>query len=182
MTTKRTKGDGKCLVAYFSRPGKNYVGGTIVDLKIGNTEVIATMIRELTGGDLFRIGPVTPYPADYTETTEVAKEELRMKARPELTGSVQNIAAYDTIFLGYPDWWGTMPMPVFSFLEGYDLAGKTIAPFCTHEGSGLGHSIADIRKTCPKARVLEGLAVRGGDVRGAKETVAAWLRETGLDT
>lgn len=179
MKTKSTQGVGKCLIAYFSRPGNNYIGGTIVNLPVGNTEVVATMIKEKTGGDLFRIEPVNAYPADYTETTDVAKEELRAKARPGITGRVDNIGSYDTIFLGYPNWWGTMPMPVFTFLEGYDLSGMTIAPFCTHEGSGLGHSVTDIRKACPKATVLDGIAIRGGGVKNARDEIAGWLRTLG---
>ncbi len=170
----------QCLVAYFSRPGNNYVGGTIVDLPVGNTEVVATIIRELTAGDLFRIEAVSPYPEDYTETTGVAQQELRAGARPKLTGHLETVDTYDVIFLGYPNWWGTMPMPVFTFLEEHDLSGKTIAPFCTHEGSGLGRSVTDIKKTCPRSTVLDGLAVRGGDVHGAQGTVAGWLRELGL--
>jgi len=180
MKTNAGKEDANCLIAYFSRPGKNYVGGSIVDLKVGNTEVVAKMIRDLTGGELFRIEPVTAYPDDYTETTEVAKKELRAKARPKLNGRVETMEGNDVILLGYPNWWGTMPMPVFSFLEGYDLSEKTIVPFCTHEGSGLGHSVTDIRKTCPKATVADGLAIRGGDVKNAKNTVAAWLRDSGI--
>lgn len=170
---------GKKLIAYFSRPGNNYVGGQIVDLPVGNTEVVATMIQERTGGDLFRIDPVQVYPKDYTETTDVAKEELRTKARPELTGRVENIASYDLIFLGYPNWWGTMPMPVFTFLEGHDLSKKTIAPFCTHEGSGLGHSITDLRTACPHSAVVDGIAIRGGDVKNAQDAVSGWLRSVG---
>jgi len=170
----------KSLVAYFSRAGNNYVGGTIVNLPVGNTEVIAKMIQEMTRGDLFHIEAVKAYPADYTETTDVAKEELRTKARPKLTGHVDLIASYEVIFLGYPNWWGTMPMPVFTFLEGYDFVGKTIVPFCTHEGSGLGHSVADIRKTCPKSTVLDGLAVCGGEVKNAKDEVSGWLRTSGI--
>lgn len=174
-----TKEEGRCLIAFFSRSGNNYVGGQIVNLPVGNTEVVAKMIRDLAGCDLFRIEPVKAYPKDYSETTDVAKEELRTKARPKLTGSVENIASYDLIFLGYPDWWGTMPMPVFTFLERYDLSGKTIAPFCTHEGSGLGHSIADLRKACPKSTVLDGIAIRGGDVHNAKGVVTGWLQKIG---
>jgi len=170
----------KCLIAYFSRPGNNYVNGQIVDLPVGNTEVIAKMIRELTGGDLFPIETVKKYPKDYAETTDVAKEELRTSARPKIVSHGETMASYNVVFLGYPNWWGTMPMPVFTFLEAYDLSGKTIAPFCTHEGSGLGHSIADIRKTCPQSTVLEGLAIRGGDVKNAYDKIAGWLKEIGL--
>ncbi|MDD1694904.1 MAG: flavodoxin [Methanoregula sp.] len=172
--------DGKCLIAYFSRAGNNYVNGTIVDLPVGNTEIIAKMIREITKGDLFHIEAVKPYPVDYTETTEVAQEELRAKARPELTRQLETPGSYDRIFLGYPNWWGTMPMPVFTFLEAYDFSAKTIVPFCTHEGSGLGRSVSDIRKTCPKSTILDGLAIRGGDVKNAKNDISGWLRNIGL--
>ena len=165
----------KCQIAYFSRPGNNYAGGSIVNLSVGNTEVVAKMIRDMTGGDLFHIKPVNEYPKDYTETTDVAKEELRTSARPKLVGHLESMASYDVIFLGYPNWWGTMPMPVFTFLEEYDLAGKTIIPFCTHEGSGLGRSVADIRKTCPKSNVLAGLAIRGGDVNNAQDEIFGWI-------
>jgi flavodoxin len=124
----------KCLIAYFSRKGQNYVSGRIADLKVGNTEVVAKMIRKRTGGDMFHIETVTAYPNDYTETTEVAKNELRTKARPKLTGQVENMGAYDVIFLGFPNWWGTPPMAVFTFLESYDFSGKTIVPFCYSRG------------------------------------------------
>ncbi|WP_440950528.1 flavodoxin [Methanosphaerula subterraneus] len=164
--------DAKCLIAYFSRPGNNYVNGSIVNLPAGNTEVVATMIREMTGGDLFHIKSVTAYPEGYTETTEVAQQELRANARPKLTRHLENLASYDLVFLGYPNWWGTMPMPVFTFVEDYDLAGKTIAPFCTHEGSGIGRSVADIKKICPQSTVLKGRAIRGGEVNRAQDEIA----------
>ncbi|MEN6463506.1 MAG: flavodoxin [Syntrophomonas sp.] len=167
--------EAKCLIAYFSRKGNNYVGGQIVDLPVGNTEVAANMIQEITGGDLFHIKAVNAYPEDYTETTEVAKHELRADVRPELTGHVENIESYDVIFLGYPNWWGTMPMPVFTFLEEYDFSGKKMVPFCTHEGSGLGHSEKDIAKLCPQATLLKGLAIHGARVKDAKKNIANWL-------
>lgn len=119
----------KCLIAYYSREGQNYVSGSIINLSIGNTEVIAKMIQEITGGDMFHIDSITPYPEDYTETTEVAKKELRDKARPGLTDEVYNMEDYDVVFLGYPNWWGTFPMPVFTFLESYDFSEKEIIPF-----------------------------------------------------
>ena len=170
----------KSLIAYFSRQGNNYVSGKIVNLKVGNTEVAAEMIQEITGGDLFRIEAAKAYPEEYTETTEVAKQELRTNARPELTGHLLNMASYNVILLGYPNWWGTMPMPVFTFLEEYNFSGKTIAPFCTHEGSGLGRSVADINKICPQSTILNGLAIRGGEVKNANGEVSGWLREIGI--
>jgi flavodoxin len=172
----------KCLIAYFSRPGNNYVGGSIVNLPVGNTEVVATTIQNMTGGDLFHIESVNAYPVAYTETTEVAQAELRANARPKLTRHLENMASYDVIFLGHPNWWGTMPMPVFTFLEEYNLSGKTIASFCTHEGSGLGRSVSDIRKTCPQSTVLEGLAIRGGDVKNAQNEITGWLQNIGMKT
>jgi flavodoxin len=181
MKGKKMNGNNStCLIAYFSRSGNNYVNGTIVNLPVGNTEVVAKMIQEMTEGDLFHIQAVNAYPEDYTETTEVAQQELRTNARPKLRSHLESTASYDVIFLGHPNWWGTMPMPVFTFLEEYDLSGKTIVPFCTHEGSGLGRSVTDIKKTCPHSTVLDGLAIRGGDVRNAQDAVAGWLRDIGM--
>ena len=170
----------KILVAYFSRAGGNYSGGGILKLPVGNTEVAAKTIQRLTGGDLFRIETVREYPDDYHRATEVAKEEQSSDARPELAGSVDNMEEYDLVVLGYPNWWGTMPMAVWSFLESYDFAGKAILPFCTHEGSGMGHSEADLGRLCPGAKLLAGLAIRGGSVKGAEKDISAWLRASGM--
>jgi flavodoxin len=170
----------KNLIAYFSREGNNYVGGSIVDLSVGNTEIAAKMIHELTGGDLFRIDAVKKYPANYDETTKVAKAELRQNVRPELKAHMDNMDEYGLIFLGYPNWWDTMPMIVFTFLEGYDFSGKTIVPFCTNEGSGMGRSESDIRKLCPGATVLKGLPITGEGVKRAGNEIKAWLKELRL--
>lgn len=169
----------KRLIAYYSRAGNNYVNGDIVNLPVGNTEVAAKMIQKLTGSDIFRIDTVKAYPEGYQETTEVAKEELRRNARPEIKGRVDNMAGYNVIYLGYPNWWGTMPMAVFTFLEAYDFSGKTIVPFCTHEGSGMGSSERNIGKLCAESSVLKGLAIRGGSVQRAKDEIANWLRDLG---
>ena len=169
----------KKLIAYYSRAGNSIVGGKIVNLPVGNTEVAAKMIQQLTGSAIFRIDTVKKYPTDYHETTDVAKQELRENARPELSGHVDNMADYSVIYLGCPNWWGTMPMVVFAFLEEYDFAGKTIISFCTHEGSGMGHSESDIRKLCSDARVLKGLPIKGGSVQGAENDIADWLSKLG---
>ena len=169
----------KNLIAYYSRRGENYVNGKVVNLPFGNTEVAAKMIQGITEGDLFEICTVKPYPVDYTETTAVAAAEKRANARPALSTHVLNMDQYDTIILGYPNWWGTFPMAVFTFLEEYDFTGKTILPFCTHEGSGLGGSERDIRNLCPKAKVLPGLAIRGGSVKGSGVTIKSWLSKNG---
>jgi flavodoxin len=176
---EKTMSKTKELIAYYSRAGNNYVNGDIVNLPVGNTEVAANMIQKLTGSDIFRIDTVKPYPEGYQETTEVAKEELHGNARPEISWHVNNIADYDVIYLCYPNWWGTMPMAVFTFLEAYDLGGKTIIPFCTHEGSGMGRSERDIKKICAGASVLKGLAIRGGSVHGAQDEITDWLRDLG---
>jgi flavodoxin len=165
----------KSLVAYFSREGANFVGGKIVRLTVGNTRVIAEMIGGMIPCDIFRIQPVNAYPEDYTQTTRIAQEELRAGARPEITGVLPGMSAYPVVLLGYPDWWGTMPMPVFTFLEQADLSGKVILPFCTHEGSGMGRSIQDIKKLCPGAEVRDGLAIQGANVSRARPDLEKWL-------
>jgi flavodoxin len=167
----------KILVAYFSRPGNNYVNGTIVNLPIGNTEILAKMIQEITKGDIFRINTVNPYPLDYKETTEVAGKELREKARPKLSSRVEGMGLYNVILLGYPNWWGTIPTPVATFLSEYDFSRKIIAPFCTNEGSGLGRSVIDIKELCPHSIILQAIAIRGGNVGKARNEVSQWLRE-----
>lgn len=169
----------KSLVVYYSRRGgNNYLNGEIVDLKTGNTEVVANKIQALTGSDIFRIETVKSYPVDYTETTEVAKKEQNDNARPAIRGKVENMNQYDVIYLGYPNWWGTMPMVLFTFLESYDFKGKTIIPFCTHEGSALGTSIRDIKKLCPDANIKQGLAIRGGNVNSSDKAIEDWLKKT----
>jgi flavodoxin len=165
----------RILIAFYSRKGLNYRGGNIVNLEVGNTEVVARQIQETTGGDLFEIETIKQYPLDYYEATEVSKQELYDAIRPELATSVKDMSSYDVLYLGYPNWWGTMPMAVWTFLESYDFTGKTIIPFCTHEGSGLGNSERDIKRLCPSALVKKGLAIRGSSVKNALETVKKWI-------
>lgn len=181
----------KILVVYFSRVGitsfsKDVDTVTSASLNagdaglIGNTEIIANMVQEAVGGDLFQIVTVKSYPENYRETTDVASQEQGQNARPELATHVENMGDYDIIILCYPNWWGTLPMAVFTFLEEYDFSGKTIAPLCTHEGSRLGRSVTDITKLCPQATILDGLAIRGGDVKNAQDEIAGWLRKIGM--
>ncbi len=148
----------KVLVVYFSRAGENYHVGYI---QKGNTEIVAEMIAQKTGGDLFRIESISGYPAGYEETKKVARAERKSGARPVLTETVTDFASYDVIYLGYPIWSANMPMPVYTFLESYDFSGKTVIPFCTHEGSGLTSTPDKIRAAIPAAHVLPGLAIRG---------------------
>ena len=174
----QTKAGSNILIAYYSRRGNNYRNGEIVNLKVGKTEMVAGKILKLTGGDTFYIETVKLYPADYHETTQVAKRELNENARPAIRGKVADMQKYDVIYLGYPNWWGTMPMAVMTFLESYDFSGKTIIPFCTHEGSGLGSSVQDIKKVCPKAVVKQGLAIRGSNVNNSDRQVSEWVKNT----
>ena len=164
----------KALVAYFSRAGENYGVGVI---EKGNTEVVAEMIAEAAGADTFRIQTVNAYPESYDECTEVARRERDSGARPELTSAVANMDAYDTIYLGYPIWYGDMPMAVYTFLESYDFTGKTILPFCTHAGSGLAGTACSIQSICSGATVLEGLAIPGTTAQNDRETAKTLVRE-----
>lgn len=164
------------LIAFFSRADDNYVNGVIRHLDVGNTEIAAGYIQELTGADLFKIDPVQAYSTDYNECIAQAQADQRRDARPELKSYPDSLDGYDTIYLGYPNYWGTMPMAVFTFLERFDFTGKTIYPFCTHEGSGMGGSERDIKALCPDARVEKGLALHGGSVKQSKDTICQWLK------
>lgn len=165
------------LIAFFSRKDENYVNGMIKTLETGNTEAVARIIRELTGAELFKIEPMQLYSKNYDECIAQAMADQKRKARPELQCYPKDMGAYEVIYLGFPNYWGTMPMPVFTFLEHFDFTGKTIRPFCTHEGSGVGSSIADLKQLCPGAIVEAGLAIRGGSVQREKGTIEKWLRQ-----
>ena len=160
-------------IVYYSRRGENYVAGNVERLEVGNTERLARMIQNAVGGDLFEIDTVEPYPEGYTATTTLAKREQRDGARPALK-KIPDLSAYDVVFLGYPNWWGTCPMAVFTLTDAVDLAGKTVAPFCTSEGSGMGSSERDLKKACKGATVVPGLPVIGHEVTQAEEAAARW--------
>ena len=173
--------EGKVLIAYFSRTGENYSVGVIDK---GNTEIIAEIIAEQTGGELFEIQRITPYSDNYEEVKDEAQREKNANARPELLES-KNVSEYDIIFIGYPIWHGDMPMPLYTFIEANDWTGKTVIPFCTHEGSGLSGTMSTIRTKCQGATVLDGLAVRGATAQNqqsqAKQSVINWLNEIGIN-
>ena len=166
----------KSLVVYYSRTGENYAVGNIAE---GNTAIVAKMIAERTGADLFEIKTVKEYAAAYDVCIEEAKEELRKDARPEIVGDVADFAQYDTVYVGYPIWWGVPPMCVFTFIDKHDWAGKTVRPFATHEGSGLGGSVRALRKALPGATVSDGLAIQGMTAQNNRKAAAAavdrWL-------
>ena len=172
----------KILIAYFSRAGENYSVGTIDE---GNTAKLAREIAAQTGGDLFEIVPVTPYPEGYEDTKTVATRERNNNERPEIKNTVDNFDEYDTIFLGYPIWWGDLPMILLTFLESYDFTGKTVIPFNTHEGSGQSGTQRVIADKLSTATVLQGLAMRGTTAQrltgsGTDATVKNWLDGLGL--
>ena len=166
----------KKLVVYFSHKGENYSKGKIVNLKKGNTEIAAEMISSIIDADIFEIIVDKKYPIKYDDCIEIAKKELRENSKIKLKQDI-DIKEYDTIFVGYPNWWGTMPMPVWSFLERKDFTDKKILPFCTHEGSGLGKSESDIKKLTSGAEVLKGLAINGSEVNSSEEKIKKWLEE-----
>lgn len=165
----------KKLIAFYSRADENYVNGLIKTLKVGNTEIAAGIIKDLTGADLFKIEQIKPYSKNYNECIAQAQADQRQNARPDLKNYPQTLDEYDVIYLGYPNYWSTMPMAVFTFLEHFDFGGKIIKPFCTHEGSGMGSSINDIKKLCPGAKVEKGLAIHGGSVELSRENIEKWI-------
>lgn len=169
------------LVAYFSRAGENYNVGTV---EVGNTQIVAEYIAKEVCADSFHIETVTPYPADYNECCDVAKKELNDKARPELNGTVDNMEQYDIVFLGYPIWWGDMPMAVYTFMDSYDFSEKVIIPFNTHEGSGESGTYSTISSYHPNAQVLDGMSIQGKTAQefssATESSVREWLDGLGF--
>lgn len=167
----------KSLVIYYSRKGENYWNGSIKKLSKGNTERVAEFIQKHTDADLFEVETARVYDEDYYKCIDEAKQELRDKARPEVKAMPEDISGYDNIFVGYPNWWGTMPMCMFTVLEKLDLNGKNIIPFCTNEGSGMGGSERDIKNICKGANVKAGLSIHGAESEKAESKVEAWLKK-----
>jgi flavodoxin len=176
-TYAENQGGKKTLIAFFSHGG--------------NTRVIAEILQKEIGGDIFEIKTEQTYPQEFNPLIDMAKREQEVNARPLLATKIDDMGAYDTLFLGYPNWWGTMPMALFTFLEQYDFTGKTIIPFCTHNGSRLGSSVEDIKRLCPNATILDGLAIRGGRSgsfelgndaarTNVQEEIISWLRRIGV--
>ena len=145
-------------------------------LTVGNTEIAAGIIKELTGADVFKIEQSKPYSKGYNDCIEEARADQQRNARPELSAYPDSLENYDVIYLGFPNYWSTMPMAVFTFLEHFDFTGKTIKPFCTHEGSGMGGSVADIKRLCPGARVEKGLAIHGGSSDKSRKAIEEWVK------
>lgn len=165
----------KTLIAYFSRTGENFVQGTIKGLEVGNTEIVARKIQEFTGGDLFKIDPVVPYDDDYDICSNQARQDFQNQARPEFKNPPATLKEYDTIYLLFPNYWNTMPMHVWTFLERYDFSNKTIKPLVTHMGSRFGTAEIDIANVCKGARVLKGLAVLGDLANDSDAKIKSWV-------
>lgn len=190
-TSAEQTGDGKTLVVYFSMPettnpdnmnAEEEYSTVVIDGEVlGNTQYVAYVIQENTGADIFRIEPVTPYPMDHAELEEVATEEKRNDAMPEIAAEVGNIEQYDTIFLGYPNWYADMPRIIYSFLDQYDLSGKTIVPFVTSGGSGFSNTISTIADLEPDANVItDGLSISRNVVQDAEADIIEWVEGLGL--
>ena len=158
--------NGKTLILYFSQSG--------------NTQTVANFIHEAVGGDILRLETVKTYSSNYNDLLDEAQEEQNNNARPELKTKIDNIEEYSTIFLGYPNWCGDMPMPLYTFLEEYDLSGKTIAPFVTSGGSGFSNTISTIREKEPNANVVKGLSISGSSAENSQDEVEEWINNLGF--
>lgn len=163
------------LVAFYSRAGENYFGGQYRRVSVGNTEKAAEQIAALTGADLFKIEQKTPYSEDYKTCIRQAVADQKSQARPELAALPDSLAGYDEVYLGYPNYCGDLPMAVYTFLEAFDWTGKTIRPFCTHEGSGLAGTEQKLARAVPGAEVAPGLAILGRQVEEAGAEIREWV-------
>lgn len=156
----------KVLIAYFSRSG--------------NTRTLANQIKDITNGDIFEIQMSKGYPEEYSACTEVAKRDKETNARPELKAKVHNLDTYDVVFIGYPNWWGTAPMIIWTFMESHNLSGKTLIPFCTHGGGGEQNCFTDLADHAGKADILKGFTVSGSRAKSVKPQIESWLHEIGI--
>lgn len=180
--------NAKVLVAYFTVPETDGVDASSGASRIidngqlyGNTEYVARIISEATGGDLFAIKTVQTYPGGHKELVDAAKKEAEAKARPKLVSHIKNLKDYDVVFVGYPNWWYDMPMPLYTFFEEYDFSGKTVIPFCTHGGSRFSQSVKTITELEKNATVIQGPSASRDNMSTAKDNVLKWLQKQGLN-
>ena len=164
------------LVAYFTTKSQLDINRRISQEEIGNTAKIANMIKENVSCDLYEIETEYEYPQDMKSLLEIAKKEMDDQAYPPLLLHILNMKQYDIIFLGYPNWYNTMPRAVFSFLNDYDFSKKTIIPFCTHGGGGLGNSIEDMKKILPNNKILEAIAIKDSEVEESSQKITEWIK------
>ena len=168
----------KTLIAFFSRADENYFGGAMRYVKVGNTEIVCDIMKDMIPADRFKIEMKNPYSPVYMTCIEQAKKDMRENARPELKHMPESIDDYDTVILAYPNYWGTMPMAVVTFLENFDFTGRTILPLCTNEGSGMGSSERDLKNLCKGATVKAGLSVHGAEAAESERKVTAWAKKS----
>lgn len=174
--------NGKNLVVYFSMPDNVDNSTVVIDGEtLGNTQYMAYVIQETVGADIFRIEPETPYPTDHDELVDLAKEEQNDNARPKIKAKIENFDTYENIFVGYPNWWGDMPMILYSFFDEYDFPGKTIIPFNTHGGSGFSDTISTIKELEPNAEVLDGKSISRNDIQDAEQEIIDWVKPLGFE-
>lgn len=179
--TNQSTNSAKNLVVYFSMPDD--VDDSTVTINgetLGNTQYMASVIQDNANADTFRIVPKTPYPTNHQELVDLAKEEQNNNVRPEIEGTIENFDSYDTVFVGYPNWWGDMPMILYTFFDAYDFSGKTIIPFNTHGGSGFSSTINTIKELEPKADVKDGLSISRDVIQDAQQEIIDWLKELGF--
>lgn len=174
--TMSTEKQGKVLIVFFSHAGENYAVGNI---KVGNTKLVADEIQRLTGGDEFEVVAEKNYDLPYDALTKLAKEESENNEKPAFKGEVKDIDQYDTVFIGGPIWWGTYPQVMFTFFDKYNLNGKTIIPFSTHEGSGLGSVVSDLKRLYPQANIKGAFSIYGHECQKGMNKVDKWLKELG---
>lgn len=185
--TTVSRSGGKVLVVYFSVPETDGVDASsgasrlVSDGKLqGNTEYVATVISEATGGDLFEIKTVHTYPGTHKELIDAAKKESDEDARPALATHIKNPDEYDVVFVGFPNWWYDMPQPLYTFFDEYDFSGKTVVPFCTHGGSRFSDAVKTIREMEQGATVLDGYAIARDRVAGSKDGILNWIEKIGM--
>lgn len=179
LTVKNTDKSNNILIVYFSRAGENWQVGNV---EKGNTAVIAGYIKEKVNADVFEISPVNPYPEGYNDTLDIVQHERYNNERPEFKGAIENFDQYDTVFLGYPIWYGGLPKIMYTFLEKYDMSGKTVIPFSTHGGSGWGSTKTELNTLCPNAEFADGFSIAGTNARNSQADVEKWINELGLNT
>ena len=168
--------NAKVLIVFFSHAGENYAVGNV---KVGNTKLVADEIQKVTGGDEFEIVAERNYNIPYASLTKLAREEQERNEKPAFKGEVKDIDQYSTVFIGGPVWWGTYPQVMFSFFDKYNLNGKTIIPFTTHEGSGLGNVVEDLKKLYPNATFKEAFSIYGHETRNDLSKVNKWIKSLG---
>lgn len=174
--------DSKTLVVYFSMPDNVDNSSVVINGEIlGNTQYMAYVIQENTGANIFRIVPESPYPTDHDELVDLAKDEQNDNARPKFVGEIENFIEYDTVFVGYPNWWTDMPMILYTFFDTYDFSGKTIIPFNTHGGSGFSSTIATIKSLEPNAEVKDGKSISRNVIADAEQEIIDWIKSLGFE-